>query len=1051
MHKLAELCVRRPVFAAVLVLVLVIFGAFGYMKLGVDRFPKIDIPYMTITTAIPGSAPEEVETEITDKIEEAVNTVSGIDELHSISSEGMSQVIIAFKLEKDINVAAQEVRDKVNSVLPELPQDVRQPLIQKIDPDATPVLTLALTAPFPIKDLTEYADKVLRRNLETINGVGKVSIIGGQKRQVNVQVDPMKLRAYDLTVQQVALALQSKNAQIPGGTVKEGAKELTVRTMGRVISMEQLSQISVVNKLGHVVRISDVASVEDGAEEAKSLAQFNETPAVLLDIRKQSGTNTIEVVRTLRERLAELTKAMPKDYRLEVVRDQSVYIQASVDTVKEHLVLGSLLAAIVVLIFLVNARTTLISALAIPASIISTFFVVYFMGYTLNMLTLLALTLSVGIVIDDAIVVLENIFRYIEEKGCSAREAVFAATKEIGLAVLAITLTLVAVFLPIAFMEGIVGRFMKSFGVTMASAIMISMIVSFSLTPMLASRWLKRAERKDGPNGDASKAGFEAEHARASSKKRGFYHLIEQSYLVLLRFALAHRWLVVLIAMLLLCSVPLQMKHVAKNFIPDEDESQFQIQVRAQEGTSLEATQLISARVAREVRQLDGVRYTITSTADTDQRVSNLSNILVHLVETRERSFSQIAIMDYIRKNLIPKYRAENLRVSILPIDPISGSSSLASGLYVVGGPDMKKLEEYAGKLMERLKQVPGAVDVDSSLINGKPQYGVTIDRDKADDLGVAVSDIANTVRLLLAGGKVSDYTDKGEQYDVYLRATGESRGKVDLLKMVMVPSMLRGAIPLGDVVRFEESTGPAEINRLNRAREVTISANMEENASLQALIDALDETTKSLNMGPEYHTTLIGKSKEMARTMMAFLTVFLMAFLFAYLVMAAQFESWLHPITVLLALPMTLPFAIFSLILFNQSLNIFSILGILVLFAVVNKNAILQIDHTNQLREAGLSRYDAIVAANLDRLRPILMTTVAFVSGMFPLLLSNGAGAATNKTISSVVIGGQSLSLLFTLLATPVAYSLFDDLGGLFRRKKKSAVVSQETPQSAD
>lgn len=1050
MHKLAELCVKRPVFAAVLVLVLLIFGATGYLRLGVDRFPRVDIPFLTILTALPGSAPEEVESEITDKIEEAVNTISGIDELRSVSSEGVSQIVIAFNIEKDINVATQEVRDKVNAILSDLPQDVRQPLIMKLDPDAIPVVTLAVSGP-SIKEISEYVDKVIRRNLETINGVGQVSIIGAQNRQIDIDLDPTKLTAYGLTVPEVARAVQMKNAQIPGGSVKEGAKELTVRTLGRLTSVAAFERLSIANRQGRSVRICDIGHVEDATEEVKSLAQLNDTPAVLLDVRKQSGTNTIEVAREIRGRLDSLLQTLPQGYRVEVVRDQSAYVQQSVDAVKEHLIIGSILAAVVVLVFLVNARTTIISALAIPTSIVSTFFIVYLFGYTLNMLTLLALTLSVGIVIDDAIVVLENIFRYVEEKGYSPREAVFAATQEIGMAVVAITLSLVAVFLPIAFMDGIVGRFMKCFGMTMVSAILISMLVSFSLTPMLASRWLRRPG--NGNNGKAApgEAGSAAGHDRASSKKRGFYHFIERGYLALLTFSLRHRWVVVTISILLLASVPFQMKRIPKNFIPEEDESQFQIQVRAPEGTSIEANQLLVARVARDIRQLGGVKFTIASSADTEQRVPNLGTIFIRLVEPQERNYSQMEAMDYIRKNIVPKYASENLRVSIQILDPIAGSSAIASGLYVVGGPDMKKLDEYSAKLVERLKQTPGAVDIDTSLVLGKPQYGVVIDREKADDLGVTVADVASTIRLLLAGDKVTDYSERGEMYEVHVRGTLESRQDVAALEMVNVPSLLRGTVPLRDVARFEEGSGPAQVNRLNRARQVTISANMSEGASLQAIIDALDDTAKSLNMGPEYKTTLVGKSKEMARAMAAFLVVFLMAFLFAYLVMAAQFESWLHPITVLLALPMTFPFALLSLIIFRQSLNIFSILGILVLFAVVKKNAILQIDHTNQLRASGMARYEAMIAANLDRLRPILMTTVAFVCGMLPLMISNGAGAATNKTISSVVVGGQSLSLLLTLLATPVAYSLFDDLSNFARRgAKKLGLVAAEDKSTA-
>ncbi len=1032
MHKLAEICINRHVFAMVLILVLVVFGVFGYSKLGVDWFPKVDLPVVIVSTVLPGSAPEEIETEITDKIEESVNTVSGIEELRSVSSEGISQVIVIFKLEKNIDVAAQEVRDKVNRVLPDLPQDIRQPTVEKIDPDATPVLTLALSGPFAVKELTEYADKVLRRQLESIQGVGQVRLVGGQKRQINVKLDPFKLRSYGLTIADVARALQTQNIMVPGGTVKEGSKELTLRTLGRVGTVQEMAYIPVVARMNHVITIGELGEVEDGTEEIKSLAQLDETPAVLLNLRKQSGTNTLEVVGAVKERLDSLLETLPSGYRVQVVRDQSTFIQSSVDTVKEHLILGSILAAVVVLMFLSNARTTLISALAIPTSIISTFAVMYYMGYTLNIITLLALTLSVGIVIDDAIVVLENIFRYIEEKGRAPKAAALAATKEIGLAVLAITLSLVAVFMPIAFMEGITGRFMSSFGVTMSSAIMISMLVSFSLTPMLASRWLRRPATngaKDCENGEVSNLDFEHEHARASSKQRGFYQYIEKAYLVLLRFSLRHRWVVVLVCIALLASIPPQLKLVRKNFLPDDDQSQFQVSIRAPEGTSLDATQLIVARIARDVRGLGGVRYTIASTADTEQQQPNLGTIFVQLVDMGERQFTQEELMDYIRKNLLPKYEADKLRVSVTPIAAISGSGPMATIQYIIGGPDMKKLNEYSGAIVEKLKSIPGAVDIDTNLVVGKPQYGVTVDRAKAADLGVSVADVARTLRLLVAGDKVSDYNENGEQYEVHIRAEAEYRNNIDELKLVTIPSMMRAPVPLGDVVRFEEGTGPSQINRLNRAREVTVLANLAPNMSLQAVLDEIDKTAADLHMGPAYKTALGGQSRELQKAFRAFGIAFIMAFIFVYLVLAAQFESWIHPVTILLSLPLTLPFALFSLLIFNQSLNILSMLGVLVLFAVVKKNSILQIDHTNQLRAAGLPKFEAMVDANLDRLRPILMTTVAFVAGMFPLLISNRTGAATNRTISSVVIGGQTLSLLLTLLAVPVAYSLFDDM----------------------
>ncbi len=1023
MHKLAEICVRRPVFATVLMLLLVVFGLFGYSRMGVDWFPKVDFPVVLVTTIWPGTAPEEMETEVSDKIEEAVNTVSGIQELRSVSGEGVSQVVVLFAMEKDVNVAGQEVRDKIDQIVNTLPQGVKQPMITKMDPDASPVLSLAISGDFPVKDLTEYTDKTLRRQLESVAGVGQAMIVGGQPRQINVKLDPLKLRAHNLTIVDVARALQMQNIQIPGGTVTAGPDEATLRTLGRVATVEEMGFIPVTVRNGHVVTVSDVAEVEDGVKEPDSLAQLDETPAVLLNIRKQSGTNTIEVVRNIKARLKDIP--LPQGYHLEIVRDQSTFVQDAVDSVQEHLILGSILAAVVVLLFLSNARTTIISALAIPTSIIGTFAMMKYMGFTLNVLTLLALTLSVGIVIDDAIVVLENIFRFIEEKKQTPREAARNATKEIGLAVVSITLSLCAVFLPIAFMEGIVGRFMWSFGITMCSAILISMLVSFSLTPMLASRWLRSApDAADDLVTDAKAA-----KKKRDSKHRGAYRFVEGGYLRMLGFSLRHRWMVVLIMIALLGSIYFEAKIIPKNFMANDDQSQFNVEVRTPEGTSLDATQMILARVARDVRKLEGVKYTVTSTAETEQRISNLGTVFVKLVNPWERSFAQNEVMDYIRKQVLPKYDAEKLRTSVMQIAAIAGSGSQAAVQYTVGGPDMGKLEEYSNKIMECLHNYPGAVDVDSTLVVGKPQYGVTVDRAKAADLGVSIADIASTLRLLVAGDKVTDFSDKGEQYEVHVRAAAEYRNDISELAMVSIPTMMRGTVPLGDVARFDRSTGPSRINRLDRTRQVTVLANLSPGISQAGALDKIGETVEKLKMGPEYKIALAGESKEMKKAFSAYIIVFITAFLFIYLVLAAQFESWLHPITILISLPLTLPFALFSLIIFGQSLNILSLLGILVLFAVVKKNAILQIDHTIQLRADGLSMQDAVMRANRDRLRPILMTTVAFVAGMIPLLVSNSTGAATNKTISCVIIGGQSLALLLTLIATPVMYTLFDDL----------------------
>ncbi|MEN6627740.1 MAG: efflux RND transporter permease subunit [Candidatus Sumerlaeia bacterium] len=1035
MHKLAEICVKRPIFASVLILVLAVFGLFSYQRLGVDRFPKVDIPVITVTTVLTGAAPDEIETEVTDKIEEAVNSVSGIDELRSVSVEGVSQVFLIFHLEKNLDVAAQEVRDKINGALNELPKDIEQPLIEKMETDSAPVLTLAVTAPASIREITEYTDKTLKRRLESVKGVGKVSIVGGQKRQINVQLDPLRLKALNLTVTDVQRALSRQNLQVPGGSVKQGEREFTVRTLGRVTKPADLGAIAVANRDGHSITINDLGIVVDGTEEAESLAQFNETPSVLLEIRKQSGTNTVQVVKDVKERLADLRRTLPGDYRLEVARDQSTYIQASVDAVQEHLILGAILAAVIVYFFLANSRTTIIAALAIPTSIIGAFFVIDTMGYTLNMLTLLALTLSVGIVIDDAIVVLENIFRYIEEKKYSPFEAAIGATREIGLAVLAITLSLVAVFVPVAMMSGIVGRFMSSFGITMSGAIVISMLVSFILTPMLASRWLRRSNEKAAP----------------ASKSRGFYRWIEAGYAALLRFSMRRRWVIVAMAFGSLAICPLLVAHIPKNFMPDDDESQFQVDIRAPEGTSLEATQLIVARIARDIRTLNGVHYTIASTADTDQHIANKGSIYVKLIDPTARDFRQIDIMNFIRKKLLPRYAGQSLRMNVSVIPPFSGGGFGNTAVqYLVAGPDMKKLTGYASSMADALRKTPGSVDVDTSLVVGKPELGVSIDRAKADDLGVAVEDVAGALRLLVAGDKVSDYYENGEQYEIHVRAQADRRASVEHLREMTVPSSKLGSVSLADVVRVDEGTGPSQIDRMNRQRQITITCNMTPGASQRALLDALENEGNRLNMGPEYTRTAVGQSKEMNRAFKAFLMAFVLAFIFIYLVLAAQFESWLHPITILLSLPLTIPFMLIALLIFGESLNILSLLGVMVLFAVVKKNAILQIDHTNQLRAKGMERDEAIFAANMDRLRPILMTTVAFVAGMGPLLFSQGAGAATNRTISSVVVGGQTLSLLLTLVATPVAYSIFDDVGRFFARRIARGARAAEVRQEA-
>jgi hydrophobic/amphiphilic exporter-1 (mainly G- bacteria), HAE1 family len=1042
MQWLAEVCVKRPVFATMLILSLVVVGTFSFFSLGLDLFPKIDFPTITVTVINPGASPEEIETEITEKVEEAVNTISGIDELRSSSVEGVSQVFVQFVLEKDVNVAAQEVENRVQTVIPNLPDTAEQPTVQKLDTDAAPVLRISISAPTSLREVTEVAKNRVKERIESVNGVGQVTMIGGQERQINVWVDPDKMRSYNITPIEVSTALRIQNIEFPSGRLDEGQKETSVRTMGKIQRVEDFENVVVATRGNYAVKVKDIGYVQDGAEELRSEARLNGMPAVTLIVAKQSGQNTVAVAHEIKERLTEIQATLPANYQMRIIGDNSIFIENSLNNIEEHLIVGSILAAVVVFLFLWSFRSTFIAGLAIPTSIIATFGLMYAMDYTLNSITMLSLTLMVGIVIDDAIVVLENIFRFIEEKGMDPFQAAIEGTREIGLAVLATTLSLMAVFVPIGFMQGIIGRFMSSFGLTAAFAVGVSLIVSFTLTPMLAARLIKRPKHQEKParrsdilDDEAMESGREPAQEEHTSKDAGWFRHVDGIYTALLKFSMAHRWVIVVACVFTFVSIVPLFMFVGKNFLPVDDQSQFEVSVRAPEGYSLGASSQVMERIAARLRQMPGVTDTLVTVGGGQAQVVNNGTIYVKLSDVGEREKSQEMMMSDAR-SILAEY--PDLRTGVQQVQAFSGGGFRNANVqFLISGPDLKRLEEYSEKILEKMRTIPDAVDVDSTLISGKPEVRLEIDRATAADLGVRVGDISQALNTLVAGQEATTYNEGSEQYEVWVRAVNNYRTDVEGLSRMIVPSAKLGWVTLDRLVKVSQGTGPSSIERTNRQRQVTLLANTKPGGSAASITSEIDKFVGQLQLPPGYRTGYVGQSKEMGKAAFYFLLAFALSFVFMYIVLAAQFESFIHPVTILLTLPLSVPFGIVSLLIAGQTVNIFSGLGLLLLFGVVKKNAILQIDHTNNLRSQGMDRLQAIIQANRDRLRPILMTTIALVAGMIPLVVSSGAGAGTNRSIGVLVVGGQSLCLLLTLLAVPVFYSIFDDLAELriFRR----------------
>jgi HAE1 family hydrophobic/amphiphilic exporter-1 len=1004
--KIAEICVRRPVFAVMLIAFLVTLGIFSYRSLGVDLFPKVDPATVNVTVNLPGSSPDEMVSSVVLPLEDAISSVSGIDEMMVRASEGSASITTNFKLERDIETATQDVREKVSTALKNLPPNILPPIITKVDPDSDPILTVVVSGSMNRRELTEIADKVVRRGIQTVDGVGEVDLVGGQNREIRVLIDGQRLTAHNLTVTQLRDALVNENIEEPGGHMIRGPEQVDLRTLGRITSAEQFGDVIIAYRGGAPVRVRDVAQVEDGAEELRIWAMLGGKDVISVQVTRQAGTNSVQIADEVKRRVELLKKQVPPGVQLQVIGDISTFIKASVNSLLEHLILGSVLASIVVLLFIRNLRAVLIASVAIPASVISTFTLMKYMDFTLNNMTLLALTLAVGIVIDDAIIVLENIFRHMEEKGLGPVEAAIQGTQEIGLAVMATTFSLVIIFLPIAFMTGYARRYVNSFGWTMALSILVSMLVSFTLTPMMSSRLLKVDSRSG--------------HARSRESK--FVQWLERTYLRALNWSLDHRLVIIAVCVLVfLSSIPLH-NLVGRDWIPFDDQSELNTGVDFPEGQSLDGTIAAFTEMAKRVSTIPEVLYVEAYT----QGLTYHGHLYISLKDRSQRSRSSAEIGQDVRKVLAP---FSNAAISVR-LPSVLGGETYAPIRAIIRGPDIEKLAVYGQRAALKMSEWPGMQDASPDLKLNKPELQVKVDRQRAADLGVRMADVASAVRLLYSGeDEISTFKEGSEQYPDTMQLVQAQRDDLNVLAQLMVPSAKQGQVRLESLATIERGNGPITISRYNRQFQVGILANVAQGYPLDAAADATRRAILSLHLPPGYSFGFSGPVRILDETTVNMILAVLLASIFMYMVLAAQFESFSYPFIIMLTLPLSIPFALFSLWITHRSLNLWSMLGVFLLLGIVKKNGILQVDYTNRLRSEGIPLREALLEANRVRLRPILMTTFSIVAGLIPVALGIGAGSEQRAAIAVTIIGGQTLCLGLTLLVVPVAYSYLASL----------------------
>ncbi len=1019
---LSDLSIKQPVLATMLAVSLVTLGIFSYKRLAVDQFPDVEIPVLTIQTLYPGASPEVVEQEVTRRIEEAVNTISGVRHISSTTTEGLSAIVVEFHLGTEINNAQQDAQAKINSIRADFPRDMKESVIQRIDFNAAPIVSIAVeSSTTDAKALSSVAEKLIKKRIETVPGVGQVNLVGLARREIQILLDRSRLKSYGLTYAQVAAALARENMDVPAGKLEQGEREPLVRVAGKFRSVDAFDRVIVANRNGTPIYLPMVARVVDGVEEQRSASLIDGRPGLSLDVVKQSGANTVAVANALEKTIAEINSELPRHIRVRKVVDRSTFIRESVDDVQVTIVLGGFLTVLIVFLFLNSWRSTVITALALPVSVISTFIIMSALGFTLNIITLMGLSLAIGLLIDDAIVVRENIVRHMQA-GADHYTAARKATAEIGLAVMATTFTIIAVFIPVAFMGGIIGRFFFQFGITVGFAVLASLYVSFTLDPMLSSRWYDPAADPEQPR---------SWFGRTLTRLNTRVDRIQNVAAAALGWSLSHRWAVMVVATVAVFSGFFIFNKLGSAFMPTADPGQFQVAYKASPGISLGRSIGIAQQLESEIRRNPAVDYTYVTIGGNAAKPINEGNIFIRLKPRNTRQHYSI-LKSEVRQALM-RFRAVN--TSIEEAGQVGDNQKPIQ--ISLRGSDLDRLLPLSQELIEEVKRVDGTADVDTSEEAPQAEVRIAVNPGLADDLGLDLGTVAATMRGLVAGEVVSRFEDRdGDGYDVRLRVQPIDRMRaIDLLDLDLPARGGRALVPASQVAGLETGTAPSKISRRDLMREIRVSGGTE-GRSLGEVINDIKQRAAGIELPSGYRIDYTGDSEMMVESFGYALQSLMLAIVLIYAILASQFRSFLQPLAIMLSLPLSLLGVAGMLYVVRDTLNIMSMIGVILLMGLVTKNAILVVDFTNVQRRAGLSRRDAVISAARIRLRPILMTTLAMIFGMLPLAFEIGAGAEFRAPMARAVIGGLITSTMLTLVVVPVVYTYLDDAGSWLARR---------------